>query len=67
MEKEKKYGHRLMAETVFSSIKRMFEEHASSIRFENMINEILSRTLYNSRRTSDLRISNYTTEHQTTR
>ena len=33
------YGHRWMAETVFSSIKRMFGEHVTARRFSNMVKE----------------------------
>jgi hypothetical protein len=46
--KKKKYGSRWIAETVFSSIKRMFGEHTSATRFQNMIKEmILKVSLYN--------------------
>jgi IS5 family transposase len=42
------YGHRWMAETVFSSIKRMFGEHVTTRKFSNMVKEIfLKATLYN--------------------
>ncbi|HXT84148.1 MAG TPA: IS5/IS1182 family transposase, partial [Verrucomicrobiae bacterium] len=43
------YGSRWMAkETVFSSIKRMFNEYTSSIRFQNMIKKITIKvSLYN--------------------
>lgn len=42
------YGHRWMAETVFSSIKRMFGEHVTARKFPNMVKEIfLKATLYN--------------------
>ncbi len=42
------YGHRWMAETVFSSIKRMFGEHVTARKFSNMVKEIfLKATLYN--------------------
>ena len=34
------YGHRWMAETVFSSIKRMFGEHVTARKFPNMVKEI---------------------------
>ncbi len=34
MEKEKKVWKRWMAETAFSSIKRMFGEYTSAIRFQ---------------------------------
>ena len=33
------YGHRWMAETVFSSIKRMFGEHVTARKFSNMVKE----------------------------
>ena len=38
--KKRKYGQRWIVETVFSSIKRMFGEYASAIRFQNMVKEI---------------------------
>ncbi|MGC2599659.1 MAG: transposase [Nitrososphaeraceae archaeon] len=42
------YGHRWMAETVFSSIKRMFGEHVTARKFSDMVKEILLKaTLYN--------------------
>ena len=42
------YGQRWIAETVFSCMKRMFEEYVTAIRFENMIKEIvLKASLYN--------------------
>ncbi|MGC2598415.1 MAG: transposase [Nitrososphaeraceae archaeon] len=42
------YGQRWMAETVFSSIKRMFGEYVTTRRFSNMVKEIfLKITLYN--------------------
>jgi len=46
--KKKRYGQRWIAETAFSSIKRMFGEHASAIRFQNMVKEmVLKVSLYN--------------------
>jgi len=46
--KNRKYGYRWMAETTFSSIKRMFGEHASATRFQNMVNEMMIKvSLYN--------------------
>lgn len=46
--KKRKYGHRWMVETVFSSIKRMFGEHTSSIKFQNMLKEMTMKvSLYN--------------------
>jgi IS5 family transposase len=42
------YGYRWMAETVFSSMKRMFGEHVSARKFPNMIKEMfLKASLYN--------------------
>jgi IS5 family transposase len=42
------YGHRWMAETVFSSMKRMFGEHVSARKFPDMIKEMfLKASLYN--------------------
>ena len=38
--KKREYGQRWMVETVSSSIKRMFGEYASAIRFQNMVKEI---------------------------
>ena len=46
--KRRMYGKRWMAETVFSSIKRMFGEYVSAIKYQNMIKEmILKVSLYN--------------------
>ena len=49
MEKEKKVcGQRCMAETAFSSIKRMCGERVSAIRFQNMVKEMTMKvSLYN--------------------
>jgi hypothetical protein len=42
------YGQRWIAETVFSCIKRMFGEYVYSVRFKNMIQEMmLKASLYN--------------------
>jgi hypothetical protein len=42
------YGRRWMAETVFSSYKRMFGEHVTARKYPNMIKELLLKaTLYN--------------------
>ena len=42
------YGYRWLAETAFSSIKRMFGEHVTARKFSNMVKEIfLKATLYN--------------------
>lgn len=46
--KKKRYGHRWMAETAFSSIKRMFGEYIMATSFQNMVKEmILKVSLYN--------------------
>lgn len=46
--KKKRYGNKWMAETAFSSIKRMFGEHIMATRFQNMVKEmILKVSLYN--------------------
>jgi IS5 family transposase len=43
-----RYGKRWTAETVFSSIKRMFGECVCSVKFENMVKEMaLKASLYN--------------------
>lgn len=45
---KRKYGHRWMAETAFSTIKRMFGEHVSATRFDNMVKEMMIKvSLYN--------------------
>ena len=42
------YGQRWIAETVFSSIKRMFGEYVYSVKLKNMIQEMmLKASLYN--------------------
>jgi DDE family transposase len=42
------YGYRWIAETAFSSIKRMFGEYVTARKFSNMVKEIfLKATLYN--------------------
>jgi hypothetical protein len=42
------YGQRWIVESVFSSIKRMFGEYVSAVKFPNMIKEmILKASLYN--------------------
>jgi hypothetical protein len=46
--KEKGYGYRWMAESVFSCIKRVFGEHITSIKWKNIINELLLKaSIYN--------------------
>lgn len=46
--KKRKYGYRWMAETTFSSIKRMFGEHTLATRFQNMVKEMMIKvSLYN--------------------
>jgi len=42
------YGQRWMAETVFSTFKRLFGEYASSVRFRHMVKEMMIKaSLYN--------------------
>ena len=46
--KKRKYGKRWVAETAFSSIKRTYGEHVSATRFQNMVNEMVTKvSLYN--------------------
>src|SRR3954447_2208519 len=46
--KKRKYGHRWMTETTFSSLKRMFGEYVSATRFQNMVKEMMIKvSLYN--------------------
>ncbi len=46
--RKRKYGHRWMAETAFSTIKRTFGEHTSATRFDNMVKEMMIKvSLYN--------------------
>ena len=46
--KKKRYGQRWIAETAFSPIKRVFGEHVSAFRFQNMVKEmVLKVSLYN--------------------
>ena len=46
--KEKGYGYRWIAESAFSTIKRVFGEHISSIKWRNIINELLLKaSIYN--------------------
>ena len=46
--KKRRYGQRWIVETVFSSLKRMFGEYTSAIRFQNMIKEMTMKvSLYN--------------------
>jgi hypothetical protein len=46
--KKKRYGQRWIAETAFSSVKRMFGEHASASRLQNMVREMMLKvSLYN--------------------
>lgn len=46
--KKRKYGHRWMAETVFSTLKRTFGEYVSVTRFENMVKDMMIKvSLYN--------------------
>ena len=42
------YGMRWMAESAFSCIKRTFDEHVKSVRWKNMVNELLLKaSIYN--------------------
>jgi transposase len=44
----KGYGYRWMAESAFSSIKRVFGEHISSIKWGNIVKELLLKaSIYN--------------------
>jgi len=46
--KKRKYGHRWMVETAFSSIKRMYGEYTSATKFQNMVKEMMIKvSLYN--------------------
>jgi hypothetical protein len=46
--KKRKYGHRWMVETAFSSIKRIFGEYTSANRFQNIVKEMMMKvSLYN--------------------
>lgn len=47
MEKEKKLWNRWMAEAAFLTIKRMFGEHTSVTRFQNMVKEMMKVSGYN--------------------
>lgn len=45
---KRKYGHRWMAETAFSTLKRTFGEYVSATKFNNMIKEMMIKvSLYN--------------------
>ena len=68
--KKRKYGKRWIAETVFSSIKRMFGEYTSATKFQNMVKEMIMKvSLYNLFRRwlnwsgNNLRKTSYATEH----
>ena len=46
--KKRKYGHRWIAETAFSTLKRTFGEYVSATRFQNMVKEMMIKvSLYN--------------------
>jgi len=46
--KKRKYGHRWIAETAISTIKRTFGEYVSATKFNNMIKEMMIKvSLYN--------------------
>ncbi len=48
MEKEKKVWAKMDGETVFLSFNRVFGEHVTSARFQNMIKEMMIKVpLYN--------------------
>jgi Transposase DDE domain len=42
--KKRKYGHRWMAETVFSTLKRTFGEYVSATKFQHMVKEMMINT-----------------------
>ncbi|CAN5708540.1 hypothetical protein BH23THE1_BH23THE1_30800 [soil metagenome] len=45
---KRKYGHRWMSETAFSTIKRMFGEYVCATKFNNMVKEMMIKvSLYN--------------------
>jgi len=45
---KRKYGHRWIAETAFSTIKRTFGEYVSATKFQNMVKEMMIKaSLYN--------------------
>jgi hypothetical protein len=39
--KKHRYGMRWMTESAFLSIKRMFDEHVSSLKWDNIVNEMI--------------------------
>jgi len=46
--KERGYGYRWMAESAFSSLKRVFGEYITSVRWKNIVNELLLKaSIYN--------------------
>lgn len=46
--KKRKYRHRWMAETAFSTLKRTFGEYVSATKFDNMVKEMMIKvSLYN--------------------
>jgi len=46
--KEGGYGYRWMAESAFSCIKRIFGEHITSVKWNNIVNELLLKaSIYN--------------------
>jgi Transposase DDE domain len=46
--KKRKYGHRWIAETAFSTMKRTFGEYASATRFQSIVKEMMIKvSLYN--------------------
>jgi len=46
--REKGYGYRWMAESAFSSLKRIFGEHITSVKWNSIVNELLLKaSIYN--------------------
>ena len=43
--KKRKYGHRWMAETAFSTLKRTFGEYVSATKFSNMVKEMMIKVI----------------------
>jgi hypothetical protein len=46
--REKGYGYRWMAGSAFSSLKRVFGEHRTSVKWRNIVNDLLLKaSIYN--------------------
>ena len=46
--RQRGYGYRWMAESAFSSLKRVFGEYITSVRWKNIVNELLLKaSIYN--------------------